>query len=194
MDRATDDEPVDAEEQLRDAMVGYQRGEIAAFERLYAQLAPRLQAYLTSLTRDGALSQDLLQEAFLHIHRSRHTYRPESPIQPWAFAIARHVHLMHCRAAGRRARREAAAAIAQDDRTQGASAEDAVIERDRLRRALDDLPKGRRDAVLLHHVDGHSFKEIAAKLGIGAGAAKVRASRGMATLRRLLSAYRGASK
>ena len=45
-------------------------------------------------------------------------------------------------------------------------------------------------AVVLHHVGGLSFKEIAARLGIRAGAAKVRASRGIAALRDLLGSRR----
>ena len=173
---------------LREAMVGYQRGEMEAFERLYALLSPLVNAYLLSLTHDPQLAQDLSQETFMQIHWSRRTYRPDSPVRPWALAIARHVHLMHRRAAGRRAQREAAAAPS-DEAVIPAQGQ-PLIERERIAKALDQLSPDRREAVVLHHVGGLSFKEIAARLGIRAGAAKVRASRGIAALRDLLGSRR----
>ena len=70
-------------------MTAYQAGSMPAFEHLYARLAPPLLSYLTSLSRDRTRAQDLLQEAFLQIHRSRHAYRPDLPVRPWVFTIAR---------------------------------------------------------------------------------------------------------
>ena len=177
---------------LREAMTGYQRGEMEAFERLYALLSPLVNAYLLSLTHDPQLAQDLSQETFMQIHWSRRTYRPDSPVRPWALAIARHVHLMHRRAAGRRAQREAAAA--PPDEALIPAQGQPLIERERIAKALDQLSADRREAVVLHHVGGLSFKEIAARLGIRAGAAKVRASRGIAALRDLLGSRRGSSR
>ena len=63
---------------------------------------------------------------------------------------------------------------------------ESLADRDRLRRALDDVLPDRRETLLLHHVWGFSFAEIAQMLGIRADAAKLRSSRGMADLRRLL--------
>ena len=83
-------------------MSAYQAGSIEAFERLYVTLAPSLLGYLSSLVRDRSDAQDLLQEAFLQIHRSRHTYRPDLPVKPWVFAIARHMWLMDRRTRSRR--------------------------------------------------------------------------------------------
>jgi RNA polymerase sigma-70 factor (ECF subfamily) len=165
--------------ELRDAMVSYQQGSLDAFERLYAALAGPLRRFLHARCRDAALADDLLQETFLQIHRSRHTYRAEHPVRPWAFGIAQHVVLMHTRAQARRLRREGA----DPDPVESRSHEDALVDRDRLRQALGGLPADRREAVLLHHVVGFRFSEIARRLGIRAGAAKVRASRGMAALR-----------
>ena len=87
-------------------MAAYQAGQSAAFERLYHALAPRLRGYLISLTASVPRAEDLLQETFLQIHRSRHTYTPPRPVAPWAFGIARHVYLMDCRAWARRQRLE----------------------------------------------------------------------------------------
>jgi DNA-directed RNA polymerase specialized sigma24 family protein len=59
-----------------------------------------------------------------------------------------------------------------------------------VRQALQQVPAGRRRAWILHHVHGLSFEEIGARLGIAAGAAKLRSSRAMRGLRALLTSHR----
>ncbi|MCJ7453172.1 MAG: hypothetical protein MUO39_11955, partial [Steroidobacteraceae bacterium] len=99
------------EHDLPGLMAAYQQGHIDAFEGLYLRLRPRLQQYLSMLTRNRSSTEDLLQETFLQIHRSRRTYWPGRPVMPWAIAIARHVYLMDVRNRVRFQRRE----IAVDD-------------------------------------------------------------------------------
>jgi len=52
-----------------------------------------------------------------------------------------------------------------------------------VRRALREVPADQREALLMHHVEGWSFGEIAARLGIRVNAAKTRAFRGMKKMR-----------
>ena len=176
-------DPVDegAARQLAALMTAYQAGFLPAFESLYAALASPLLAYLAALCRDRARAQDLLQETFLQIHRSRRAYRSDLPVRPWVFTIARHVWLMDRRYHSRRPR--------SDDELPEVpvpAAVESLADRDRLRRALDEVLPDRREALLLHHVWGFSFAEIGQMLGIRAEAAKLRSSRGMADVRRLL--------
>lgn len=170
------------DERLRGLMQGYQAGAIESFEALYADLARPLLQYLASLSRDRAHAQDLLQETFLQIHRSRHTYRPGLPVRPWVFTIARHVALMDRRTRGRR---PATGAELPDLPVPPEVA--SLADRQALTRALDGVPAKRREALLLHHVWGFSFAEIGQLLGIGPHAAKLRSSRGMADLRARLT-------
>ena len=65
------------------------------------------------------------------------------------------------------------------------------MEVEALERALARIPAERRETLVLHHVDGLGFREIALHLGITEGAAKVRSSRGMASMRAIL---RGSKK
>lgn len=160
-------------------MVAYQRGEVEGFEALYAALAGTLRGYLATLVRDSQRAADLVQDTFLQIHRSRHVYRPELPVRPWVFAIARHVGLMDLRARSRRPGDDAEL----HDIPVPPEAE-RLGDRVALSRALAQLPADRREALLLHHVWGFSFQEIAQLLGITVTAAKLRSSRGMADLRR----------
>jgi len=173
------------ETRLREWMVEYQAGQIEAFDRVYAAIAGPLRRYLTALTRNAGEAQDLLQEAFLQIHRSRRTYDPGQPLLPWVFAISRHVYLMSLRSARRRPLRgsedldEAEFPVPPEV--------DGLADRLALRVAVGRVGAERREAMILHHVWGFSFREVGAIQGVSESAAKLRSSRGMAELRRILS-------
>jgi len=165
-------------------MKAYLDGDIEAFDALYAAFAGRLRGYLLSQCRDRTLADDLLQETFMQMHRSRRTYQPGRPVTPWVYAIARHVYLMKRRSAGRRTRFEDS--LAADARGGGEASRDVLgtmVESDEIRRALSGVPADQREALLMHHVEGWSFVEIAERLGIRVNAAKTRAFRGMRKMR-----------
>jgi RNA polymerase sigma-70 factor, ECF subfamily len=166
-------------------MAEYQAGSVTAFDCLHDALAPDLKAYLTSLSRDPARADDLLQETFLQIHRSRAAHTPGEPVRPWVFAIAKRVFLMHRRSTGRRQRREL---VSSDTSVNGSAAPDAerLHARRQVEYALKHVPADGRRAFMLHHVFGFSFKEMAARLGITSGAAKIRSSRAATFMRSLL--------
>ncbi len=174
------------EPELSELMMAYQAGRLEAFDALYAKLAPKLRGYLSSHTYNASLTEDLLQETFLQIHRSRHTYAPPRPVRPWVFAIARHVYLMHRRASARRYSVETAAPGELPEVPVPPAMEQLGSHRD-VWRALAELSDDRREAVLLHHVWGFTFGEIGAMLGIRAGTAKLRAHRAISALRTLLA-------
>ncbi len=165
-------------------MIEYQAGRLEGFEHLYTTVAAPLRRYLTALTRDAADAQDLLQETFLQIHRSRHTYDPTLPLMPWVFAIARHVYLMSRRAARRRPSR--AREFGADLDLPVPPEVEGLAGRLELRRAILEIGSDRREALLLHHVWGFSFREVGRVLGITESAAKLRSSRAMADLRVML--------
>jgi RNA polymerase sigma-70 factor (ECF subfamily) len=168
---------------LRGLMVRYQAGEYEAFEELYGALHGRIRAQVRSRVRNTARADDLTQEVFLQLHRGRHTYDPAYPVLPWVFAIARHVLLMDLRTTGRRPR-----FVAQEETPEPAVQADAAgfVEGAPVRDALTRVSSEKREAMLLHHVEGWSFREIARRLGIRESAAKLRSSRGVKQLRNLL--------
>jgi RNA polymerase sigma-70 factor (ECF subfamily) len=172
---------------LSDLMAAYQEGDLGAFEGLFRALRPSLQRYLSVLTRNRSRAEDLVQETFLQLHRSRRTYLPGRPVVPWVFAIARHVYLMEVRKRARLQRREIAVDDPQPEMPVPPEAE-GLAERERLQRALGQLPADQIEALTLHHVWGFTFGEIGATLGIRAGTAKVRAFRGMRRLKEILEA------
>jgi RNA polymerase sigma-70 factor (ECF subfamily) len=180
------------ESELCAHMKAYLDGEIEAFDALYTAFAGRLRGYLLSQCRDATLADDLLQETFMQIHRSRRTYQPGRPVTPWVYAIARHVYLMKRRSAGRRVRfEESLAADARAGDEVSRDALDTMVEGDEIRRALRRVPEDQRQALLMHHVEGWSFVEIASRLGIRVNAAKTRAFRGMKKMRDHLKGSQG---
>ena len=172
-----------AEQELCRQMEAYLDGRIEAFDSLYEALASRIRRYLLSLCRDAALADDLTQDTFLQMHRSRRTYQPGRPVTPWVFAIARHVYLMNRRATARRLRFEET--VAADTRSNEPIHDDAraLADADQVKHALRGVPADQREALLMHHVHGWSFAEIAARLGIRVNAAKTRAFRGVRRMR-----------
>jgi RNA polymerase sigma-70 factor (ECF subfamily) len=169
---------------LRVLMTRYQRGDSDAFEELYRRTAPIVRGYLAALTRDPTRTADLAQETFLQVHRSRRTYDPAFPVKPWIVAIARHVRLTDERSRFRRRAREVEAAEGVEWPIPAEV--EGLAERDALERALAALPADRREALVLHHVYGLSFREIGRVVGVSEVGARIRASRGMTELRALL--------
>ena len=162
-------------------MVRYQEGSLEAFRELYAHLASDLRRYVRFLTRGSDAADDLLQEAFLQLHRSRAAYNSAYPVRPWMFGLARNVCLMNRRAMRRWANIHAVGAELPD--VPVPAEVERLADADAIRRCLAELPTDHAEALTLHHVWGFSFEEIAGMLGVSAVAARARASRGMAQLR-----------
>ena len=171
-------------------MIRYQGGSLDAFQEIYAQLAPGVRRYLTHLAGRSEVADDLLQETFLQMHRSRAAYNPEYSVRPWVFGLARNVFLMNRRAA----RQWAKIHESRQDLPDFPVLPDAdrLGSQDEIRRGLASLPPDQAEALLLHHEWGFSFDEIAGMVGISAAAARARASRGMAELRVALNSMQGA--
>jgi RNA polymerase sigma-70 factor (ECF subfamily) len=162
-------------------MMRYQGGSLEAFQEIYAHLAPGVRRYLSHLAGRSEIADDLLQETFLQMHRSRAAYNPAYAVRPWVFGLARNVFLMNRRAA----RRWANVHESREDLPEFPVLPEAesLGSRDEIRRCMAELPPNHAEALLLRHEWGFTFEEIAGMLGISAVAARARASRGIADLR-----------
>ena len=176
------------EDRLIELMIGYQRGSMDDFAELYAELSRPLGRYLWTFVRNAATADDLLQEAFLQIHRARHTYTPPRPVKPWVYAITRHVALMHLRSTRRRKEYLPDEELPEIPVT---PAIEQLGDRATVLRLLGRLPRAGQEVLILHHLLGLSFAEVGGVLGISAGAAKVRAHRALKALREELESAEG---
>jgi RNA polymerase sigma-70 factor (ECF subfamily) len=164
-------------------MVGYQGGSMEDFTALYQALEKPLLRYLWTFVRNATVAEDLLQEAFLQIHRARHTYMPPRPVKPWVYAITRHVALMYLRS--QRRRRES---LAEQDLPEVPvpPAMERIADRATVMRLLRELPRAGQEVLVLHHLLGLSFDEVGQIVGVTAGTAKVRAHRALKRLRQAI--------
>ncbi|HEY8141191.1 MAG TPA: RNA polymerase sigma factor [Kofleriaceae bacterium] len=180
-------------------MARYCEGDAAAFRELHARVAPRLVAYLGRMCGERALAEDLAQQTFLKVHRSRAAYvRGADPV-PWMFAIAHRTFLDEMRRKKRSrvqvARQEGgvpeqAAVITGEPAESAPTGADPQLVQAALA-ALDQLPPAQREALILIKLSGKSIAEAAAITGATPGAVKLRAHRGYLALRKALAALAG---
>jgi RNA polymerase sigma-70 factor (ECF subfamily) len=180
----------EGDQELRALMIRYQGGSLEAFQEIYARLASGVRRYLSHLAYGAETADDLLQETFLQVHRSRAAFNPAYPVKPWVFGLARNVFLMNRRATRRWAE------VHETRQELPEFPVPAEVEKfgstDEVRKGLRALSPDQAEALLLHHEWGFSFEEIAGMLGISAAAARARASRGMADLRVALNSLQRA--
>ncbi|TIW02692.1 MAG: RNA polymerase subunit sigma, partial [Mesorhizobium sp.] len=86
---------------------GLLRAAIAGDERAYADFLHRIAALVRGFVRrkivqGGVDPEDVVQETLLAIHVKRHTWRPDAPVLPWVYAIARFKLIDAFRRRGRR--------------------------------------------------------------------------------------------
>lgn len=174
-------EPTD--EVLFDA---YLAGDESAFQQLFDRYAPLLLRLVGRDVRKASEAEEIVQDAFLHLHRSAKDFRKGARLRPWLMTIALNLKREHFR---RRARRPEAT-LELDGRNDPVAASPRILERRHARtqvdRALGTLPENQREVIVLHWFGGLSFKEVAEAVGASVSAVKVRAHRGYAAMRETL--------
>ena len=163
-------------------MAAYSAGDKAAFRELFQRYAPLLQRAMARDLRSAEEANDLVQQTFLHLHRSRLDFEPGRKLKPWVFTIALNLK----REFFRRSKRRHETSL-EDDRVaepfegpRGQERSDAARE---TARALRLLPAEHREVIELHWFGGLSFPEVAEAVGSTVAAVKVRAHRGYVALR-----------
>jgi RNA polymerase sigma-70 factor (ECF subfamily) len=169
-----------------------------SFERVVLAFQDRLYAFSLRCTGSPADAQEITQDAFVRAYRALEGYpverRAALALRPWLYRITLNVVRNHVR------RRRVP--VESLDGAGGAAVADAahhrppaVLERTERARVLAGLvaglPERYRGAVVLRHVEGLGYQEIAAVLGQPVGTAKANVHRGLALLRRGLEAADG---
>src|SRR3954447_13803793 len=127
----------EGDQELRALMIRYQGGSLKAFQEIYAELAPGVRRYFFYLAGGSESTDDLLQETFLQMHRSRAAYNSGYAVRPWVFGLARNVFLMNRRSARQWAKLHE---LREDLPELPVLPEaDKLGSRDEMRRCIDDL-------------------------------------------------------
>jgi len=162
------------------------RGDPGAFEEIYRRHSPRVYSLAYRLTGSLADAEDLLQEAFLLVHRKLDSFKGESALGTWIYRLATNCCVDFLRS---RQHREDQATETLDEAlppTPRAAAALRVEHLD-LERAIARLPPGYRSAFVLHDVEGFGHNEVAAMLGIAEGTSKSQVHKARMRLRDLLA-------
>jgi len=172
-------------------------GDVLGFEQIvrhYSGMVFSLAARLVG----PADAEDVVQETFLRAWHGLERFRGESSLKTWLYAIAlnraraRHGAVARLRALFTPGKvREDDLFASLDDVADGTLSpeENAVLaeRRRRLRAAMRDLPDEFRTAVVLRDLEGLSYEEVAAVLGVPVGTVRSRLARGRALLKEKLS-------
>jgi len=169
------------------------------FEREALPWLDDVYRFARSMTHDEADADDLVQETYLRAYRAWDTFEPGSDCRRWLFTICRNVFL---RTREREARQvdtggddavlETMAAVREASPFARSNA-DAIFTRidlvPAIQRAIDALPDVFRMAVVLVDVEGQSYDEAAAVLGVPIGTVRSRLFRGRRILQHALIDY-----
>lgn len=165
-------------------MAAYVAGDPAAFRALFERHATGLERVMLRDLAEREEARDLVQQAFLQLHRARLDFDPKQRLKPWLYTIALNLKREHFR---RRRRRPE---LLDSDHADRQATEPRGQQRAEARRslswALEQIPHDQREVIELHWLAGLSFPELSASIGITVAAAKVRAHRGYVKLRALL--------
>jgi len=167
-------------------MSAYADGAEAALGELFRRYAPILVRLVARHIGRSADADDIVQQTFLQLHRSRRDFRREMRFRPWIMTIA----LNLARDLLRRRGRHPETSVEEERLPQPHVAEPDSQRGDelclRVRTALSGLPCEQREVIELHWFAELSFDEVAKVVGVTPGAARVRAHRGYVALRRCL--------
>jgi RNA polymerase sigma-70 factor (ECF subfamily) len=146
-------------------------GDVAAFEALYRQHAPRLYSLASRMAGSVDEGEDLLQEIFLLAYRKLGSFKGEAALGTWLYRLA----INHCLDF---TRSRAAKNTKLTDTLDGPSSFEPAAPREMpiarldLERAIASLPPGCREAFVLHDVEGFDHREVGDMLGIAEGTSK----------------------
>ncbi len=167
------------------------KGDHDAIHALYHRYGGRVLAVVRRLTADEDGAADCAQEAWIRAIRSLPRFRGESAFGTWIHRIAVNTALHVRRSERRRAGHEEPLPPALEVAGSQGTTGDALLRR-RLQAAMDRLPDGMRQVLVLHDVDGMTHEEIGTALGIAPGTSKSQLFKARAQMRVMLRPVAGA--
>lgn len=154
----------------------YIASDYAAFETLYQRHSGRIFHYLKKKV-GHEVAQDLLQETFSKIHRSRDKYKSQYPLLPWVFTIVRNLLTDHFR------KNETQGKFVELKDQDEPHVEASLGGVTQLEQSLSILPSQQQRALKLRYLDDWSFEEIAKEINTTPQNARQLISRGLKKVR-----------
>ena len=175
-----DMEAVAALERDAELMLRVKEGDETSFELLLDKYRSSVVSYLYRMVQNQGVAEELAQEVFFRVYRSRGSYEPTAKFTTWLFRIATHLALNsirdHRNERGQErldeAGEDARAIQVRDHRRNREQEMVAEARLEEVRRAVAALPDKQRAAVLMHKYQELDYVQIAAVLGCSTSAVK----------------------
>jgi len=189
-------------ESLTEAQVMLQvkAGDEAAFSFLVQKFRRPIVSFMYRMCHNPAAAEELAQEVFLRVYRSRETYEASAKFTTWLYRIATNLAVNHARDT-RHERPENTLRLDEPDRETGntpdladdaASAEERILRAERvaaIRQKVHALPERQRMAVIMHKYQQMDYRQIAEVLKLSESATKSLLFRAYETLREQLKEF-----
>jgi RNA polymerase sigma-70 factor (ECF subfamily) len=188
--------------QMDDAaiMLELRAGNMAGFDFLIQKYRKPIIHFMYRMVRNQAVAEELAQEVFLRVYRSRETYRAEARFSTWLYRIATNLGVNYARD-NRHERNASTVYLDEADSETGTTpdvadtglgAEAALLRDERLkaiRQHVMSLPERQRVAVLMHKYEGMDYRQIGDVLKLSESATKSLLFRAYQTLREKLKPF-----
>ncbi len=188
--------------QLSDAeiMLRVREGDDSGFSILIEKYRKQMVHFMFRMSRNQAVAEELAQEVFLRVYRSRQTYRAEAKFSTWLYRIATNLGVNHARDT-KYERTAQNVYLDQPDPETGTtpdvadktlSVEQELVRDERMnaiRKHVMALPERQRTAVLMHKYQDMDYKEIGEVLKLSESATKSLLFRAYQTLRENLKDF-----
>jgi RNA polymerase sigma-70 factor (ECF subfamily) len=181
-------------------MLELSAGNMAAFDYLLQKYRKPIINFMYRMVHNQAVAEELAQEVFLRVYRSRETYRAEARFSTWLYRIATNLGVNHARDT-RHERSASTIYLDEPDSDTGTTpdvadatpgAEAYILRRERLnaiRQHVLALPERQRTAVLMHKYEDMDYKQIGDVLKLSESATKSLLFRAYQTLREKLKEF-----
>jgi RNA polymerase sigma-70 factor, ECF subfamily len=163
------------------------KGDQAAFEALYDQLAASVYGLIRKVLRNPSQAEEVTQEVLLEVWRSASRFDPaRGSAATWVLTIAHRRAIDRVRAEEAATAREQRSAQVPAAIDEVAETVEASMDAERLRRCLTGLTELQRESITLAYYGGYSYAQVAALLDTALGTIKTRIRDGLTRLRACL--------
>lgn len=181
-------------------MLRVKAGDDEAFNYLVQKYRRPIISFMYRMAHNAAAAEDLAQEVFLRVYRSRANYEASAKFSTWLYRIATNLGVNHARDT-RHERPENITNLDEPDAESGqtpdlpdktANVEEELVRRERLaaiRQKVEALPERQRMAVLMHKYQQMDYKQISDVLKLSESATKSLLFRAYETLRTQLKEF-----
>src|SRR5580658_3036241 len=172
-------------------MILVQRDDDSSFAALLDRNRALVVNYLARMVANRAIAEELAQDVFIRVYRSRRTYEPTAKFSTWLYRITTNVALNHFRDE-KRSQNQISLDVPDSVQLKREAQDGALLVEDRLvrevvarqiRHAIRALPPKQRAAVIMHKYDEMDYAQIASVLRCTPSAVKALMFRAYETLR-----------